>query len=550
MTTFRMLLATGCLALGTVLCLGQAPPQKVELLSPNKGHIPTDTGSDGATKMTIESHPDLTGKALKVVMAAKDSFGDRTARVKNWKPFSNLSFDAVNPGKEDIKLVLNVFHKRTTNYPTRVVHPVTLKPGKNSISIGIDELANVNGSAPDLANIGKWYFADEAGKAPTLYLGDLWLEGGTPAAGAPAAAAGPAVAYRVQGMVGTLKVDLTITPITLTPTPPPVKAVSGDPARLARIRAAKMPPIDKSIMFDTPEADAIVSALEVYPPDNPWNLVVSDWPVHPNSKNIIAAIGADKPFRYNPDMGYILVPPSQKKVDVKLVSYPAESDKGPYPVPDNMPIEGWPSNYQGKKVTLDDIQRDKLKEGGDRHAIVIDPVNRILYEFYQAKKTDGGWQAAQASIFDLKSNKLRPESWTSADAAGLPIFPATVRYDELKRGVIDHPMRVTVRRSRKEYVYPATHQAGHGTEANLPRMGERLRLKQDFDIAPFSPEVQTILKALKKYGMFVADNGLEWAISVAPDPRIPVLHAELRKIPGSAFEVIEPPTGYQPPPRD
>ena len=192
----------------------------------------------------------------------------------------------------------------------------------------------------------------------------------------------------------------------------PIK-VTGDPARLARIKAAKMPKITKPVVFDTPEADAILSALEVFPPNNPWNLVVADWPLHPNSKNIIASIGANKPLRYNPDMGFVLVPPDQKKVDVKIVGYPGESDKGPFPVPDNMPIEGWPADYKrqtdGDKITLDDVQRDKLKEGGDRHAIVVDPANRMLYEFYQLKKTDAGWQAAQASIFDLKSNKMRPD---------------------------------------------------------------------------------------------------------------------------------------------
>jgi hypothetical protein len=163
------------------------------------------------------------------------------------------------------------------------------------------------------------------------------------------------------------------------------------------------------------------------------------------------------------------------------------------------------------------------------------------------RRTDSGWQAGQASVFDLKTNKLRPDGWTSADAAGLPIFPATVRYDELKRGMVEHALRVTVVRTRRAYVYPATHFASRLTDENLPRMGERIRLKKDFDISGFSPEVQAILKGLKKYGMFVADNGIDWAISVTPDPRIPVLHAELRKITGAAFEVVEPPAGYQPP---
>lgn len=122
-------------------------------------------------------------------------------------------------------------------------------------------------------------------------------------------------------------------------------SVKTNPVRLARIRTAKMPRISKPVMFDTPEADAILSTLEVFPPDNPWNQVVSDWPLHVNSKNIIVSIGADKPLRYNPDMGFVLVPPEQKRVEVRITRYPDESDKGPFPVPDNMPIEGWPVTY-------------------------------------------------------------------------------------------------------------------------------------------------------------------------------------------------------------
>ena len=307
----------------------------------------------------------------------------------------------------------------------------------------------------------------------------------------------------------------------------------------------KMPEVTKPVMFNTAEADRILEALQVFPPDNPWNADVSNWPLHPNSKNIIASIGPEKPFRYNPDMGFVLVPPGQPRVDVKIVSYPDESDKGPFPVPDNMPIEGWPADFlrdpRHKLRTLDDVQRDRFKQGGDRHGIIVDPVNQMLYEFYQARKTDTGWQAAQASVFDLKTNRLRPDGWTSSDAAGLPVFPAVVRYDELRRGMVEHAMRVTVRRTRRAYVAPATHFASRLTDPNLPRMGERIRLKRDFDISGFSPEVQAILKGLKKYGMFVADNGIDWAISVAPDERIPVLHEELRRIKGSAFEVVQAP---------
>ncbi len=304
--------------------------------------------------------------------------------------------------------------------------------------------------------------------------------------------------------------------------------------------------VDKPVLFNTKEADAVVSAMQIFPADNPWNADVSKWPVHKNSDAIVASIGKDKPLRCNSDMGYILVPSNQKLVEVKLVEYPDESDKGPYPVPDGVTIEGWPKSYTTDRDAktappLEDIQRDKANEGGDRHAIVVDPGKRMLYEFYQLKKTDAGWQAAGAAIFDLKSNKLRPDGWTSTDAAGLPIFPAIIRYDEVQKGVVGHAMRVTVKNTRRAYVYPATHFASRKTDENLPRMGERLRLKADYDIRGFSKEVQAIFKGLKKHGMLVADNGIDWALSSAPDERIPSLHEELRKVKGSAFEVVEMP---------
>lgn len=337
------------------------------------------------------------------------------------------------------------------------------------------------------------------------------------------------------------------TAVAMLPAEPGVKA---DPDRLARLKGEKMPAVTKPIPFDTPEADAVLAALDIFPADNPWNLIVDEWPVHPNSKAIVASVGANKPLRYNADMGFVLVPPTQPKVEVKLVSYPDESDKGPYPLPNEAVIEGWPANYKRnpklKALTLDDVQRDKLNENGDRHGIVLDPINRKLYEFYQLKKTNAGWQAACAAIFDLKSNALRPDGWTSSDAAGLPIFPAVVRYDELKRGKIEHALRLTVVKTRKAYVYPATHHASRRTETDLPRMGERFRLRKDFDTSKFTPEVKAILEALKKYGTLVADNGIDWAISCTPDERIPVLHAELRKVTGADFEVVTAPPGYKP----
>lgn len=326
-------------------------------------------------------------------------------------------------------------------------------------------------------------------------------------------------------------------------TPSPGRAQAG-PAGLEGISSTKMPRLDHPILSGTPEADAIVAALEIFPPNNPWNLAVEDWPVHPNSRNIIESIGANKKLRYNADMGYVLIPPDQKEVDVKLGSAAAESDKGPYPVPENTPIEGYPTGYPG--LTLDEVQR-KDEPDLDRHALVVDPTNRMLYEFYQLRKTDKGWIASGEATFDLKSNKLRPDGWTSADAAGLPIFAATVRYDEIRRGIVGHAMRVGVGKTRRAYVYPATHYASRDTNPNLPRMGERLRLKKEFDISGFSPEAQAILKGLKKYGMFVADNGLDWTLSVTPDSRIPLLHEEFSRIKGVSFEVVEPPPGYKPP---
>lgn len=324
-----------------------------------------------------------------------------------------------------------------------------------------------------------------------------------------------------------------------------------DQDRLTRIRATKMPAFGQPLQFDSPQADAVLAALEIFPPDNAWNIPVDGWPVAANSKKMIAGIGSDKPLRYNPDMGFVLVPPTQKKVDVRLTAYSGESDRGPFPVPDNATTEGWPANFKRdpalRSLTLDDVQRGRPTLDADRHGIVVDPVNRKLYEFYRLIRTDGGWAAEQASVFDLASNKLRPDGWTSSDAAGLPIFPAVVRYDELKRGRIEHALRATFRNTRRAYVHPATHFASRKTDPDLPRMGERFRLRKDFDTSGFSAEVKTILEALKRYGMLNADNGIEWAISVAPDERIPVLHDELRKVRGSDFEVVTPPPGYAPP---
>lgn len=289
--------------------------------------------------------------------------------------------------------------------------------------------------------------------------------------------------------------------------------------------------LTKPVLFNTPEADRLLAGLQVFPPDNPWNEDISRLPLHPDSKAIIAGIGPDKRLAYNLDMAFILVPGSQKTVPLAILQYPQESDPGPFPIPDEAPVEGWP--LDGRPLAT----AQSAQEEGDRHVIVVDPVNRKLVELYRGRKTASGWECACSAAFDLASNDLRPDGWTSSDAAGLPIFPAIIRYDEVERGLVRHAMRFTVRNTRRAYVYPATHFASRKTDPTLPRMGERFRLRADFDVAGFSPHVQAILKGLKTYGMFVADNGGDWRLSVAPDARIKGLE-ELKRLKGSDFEVV------------
>jgi hypothetical protein len=497
---FRHCLAA-CL-LFHALCAQGATAREEPLLAFSRGQNFNDVGSDSEqTTCEIVDFPELPGKSCRVTFADRDSVGVRAAPVKNWSRCVALKFDVFHPGTEPCPLTLAIVHSQTTGYPTRADVPLMVKSGKNSYRLSIDKITNTNGSRPDLSEVRRFFLACD-GVGTTLYFGDFSLE--LPGDTVPSAR------------------------------PPLV----SDPDRIQRLRRTKMPAITKPVPFHTPAADAIAAALEVFPPDNPWNAVVTRWPVHPNSRNLVASVGADKPFRCNFDMGYIFVPPDQPRVKVNIIDSPAESDPGPYPVPDNVPIEGWPRHPAGSSLLQ--VQRRPEKYEADRHAIVIDPVNRVLYEFFTMGRTDQGWAADQASVFDLKSNKLRPDGWTSSDAAGLPIFPAIVRYDELQRGEIEHALRVTIRKSRRAYVPPATHYASPHTDENLPRMGERFRLRASFDVTGFSRDAQTILKALKKYGMFVADNGLEWAVSIAPDPRIPDISAELRKVKGSDFEVVTP----------
>lgn len=501
-----------CLLMAVALVWGETNQAiaQTALLQVSEGELPSDTGLEDQSQMTIETGvAGFEGKVLRVEFAAGDSFGASGGiKVRDWSTFKTLEFSVYNPSDRAVELTLVLRHSASRSFDSRVDLPLTFGKGRTDTRIELAELRNNDGSQPRLSSISHWYLACPEDASPTLFFSDFLLHG--------------------------------------EPTSPSDRTASvrTDPARMERIRNAQMPSITEPVRFDTEEADRILAALEVFPPDNAFNQLVDQWPVHPNSDNIVASIGADKPFRYNPDMAYVIVPPNQPRVDVQIVEYPDESDAGPYPVPSIVPVEGWPEGYrqagQGS-LTLEQAQRRPAEYEGDRHAIVIDPINRKLFEFYTFGRTNEGWAAGQASIFDLSSNELRPDGWTSADAAGLPIFPAVVRYDELQRGVIDHAMRVTVRRTRRAYVHPATHFASRLEDEDLPRMGERLRLKADFDTSRFSPEVRTILVGLQRYGMLVADNGIDWAISVSPDPRIPELHEELRQIKGSDFEVVVAP---------
>ena len=268
-----------------------------------------------------------------------------------------------------------------------------------------------------------------------------------------------------------------------------------------------------------------------FPDDNPWNTDVSAAPIDANSARLIASCGIRN---LHPDFGttwngapigipYVVVAGSQPTVPVTF-DYEDESDPGPYPIPSDAPIEGGPSS------------------GGDRHVLIIDRDNWKLYELFAAFPHDGAtrWHAGSGAIFDLGANDLRPAGWTSADAAGLPIFPGLVRYDEVvEQGEIRHALRFTCPSTRRAYLPPARHWASSNTSPDLPPMGMRVRLRADFDLSGFPDEVRVILTALKRYGMFLADNGSGWYVSGAPDPRWDddALGA-LKSVPSTAFEVV------------
>jgi len=271
-----------------------------------------------------------------------------------------------------------------------------------------------------------------------------------------------------------------------------------------------------------------------FPADNTWNQDISASAVDPNSAAIINFIGPS--IGLHPDFGsglyngsdmgipYVVVGSSQAPVNINFTAYGDESDPGPMPVPANAPIEGDPN-----------------PGNGDRHVLVLDNANCWLYELYSSyPNADGSWNAGSAAVWDLLADEQRPWTWTSADAAGLPIFAGLARYDEVASGQIRHALRFTLAQSRAAFVPPASHWASNTSNASAAPMGMRLRLKASYDISGFSANNQVILTALKKYGMIMADNGSSMYISGAPDSRWDNndLH-NLGQVTASAFEVVQ-----------
>jgi hypothetical protein len=269
-----------------------------------------------------------------------------------------------------------------------------------------------------------------------------------------------------------------------------------------------------------------------FPADNAWNQDISNSPVDPNSANIINFIGASTPL--HPDFGgglydgqtmgipYDIVSGSPF-VNIKYTAYGSESDPGPMPIPKNAPIEGYPK-----------------PDNGDRHVLILDRDNCWLYELYSAyPQSNGSWDAGSGAVWDLLNDEQRPYTWTSADAAGLSVFAGLARYDEVASGEIKHALRFTLQNSENAFTPPASHWAGNSTNPYAVPMGMRMRLQASYDISAFPPQAQTILAALKKYGMIMADNGSSMFITGDPDNRWNNNDlATLKQVPASAFEVL------------
>jgi hypothetical protein len=287
------------------------------------------------------------------------------------------------------------------------------------------------------------------------------------------------------------------------------------PAQLPAVRQAGVP---------------VLGGCQIFPSNNPWNTDISNYPLDPNSDAYIAALPGNlhPDFGHDPHYGipFVIVPQNQPKVPVRF-KYKSQSNPGPYPIPPNAPIEGGPHAK------------------GDRHVLVLQQGACKLYEMWRAFPQNGGasWRAGSGALFPLNTNKLRPNGWTSADAAGLPILPALVKCDEVSAGEIDHALRVTFSETQAGYIHPATHFASDSTDPTLPPMGLRIRMKASYDISGLTGQSLVIATAMKAYGMFVADNGSNWyfqgeggsASSCWNDNDLD----QLKNIPNTAFEVVK-----------
>jgi hypothetical protein len=312
-----------------------------------------------------------------------------------------------------------------------------------------------------------------------------------------------------------------------------------------------LPVVTNSILFNTTNADAVVSAMQIFPVTNPWNEDISHRPLLVNSDAMITLINtnfvaANRSLIAEFEMNFALVPDNQTLVSNQFVTYPDDSDLnggiypfGLYPIPTNMPVEKWPVGTGTQTL----LQWQTNNDGSDRHSIIVQPGSRLIWETWNALRVGANWQAGNGAIFNLNTNGLRMEGLTSGDAAGLPMFPALVRYDEAERGMVEHACRIVVRHSRKAYIYPATHDASvpSTTDTNVPAMGQRVRLKASYTIPPgWTQEEKAVLLALKKYGALVADNGNYFSISVTPDDRWPAnCFNDLTSVAITNFEVIQ-----------
>jgi hypothetical protein len=276
-----------------------------------------------------------------------------------------------------------------------------------------------------------------------------------------------------------------------------------------------------------------LAGCPVFPGSSAWNQPVDQLPVAAGSAQLIASIGLAAPVHADFGSGlydgqrigipYVVVHGAKTPKSRVRFEYADESDKGPYPIPRAVPIEG-----------------DPHPDGGDRHALIVDRDSCRLYELYALHRTASGWAAGSGAIWSLRSNRLRPAGWTSADAAGLPILPGLARWADAATGRIDHALRFTAERTRRAYLYPARHYASDSADPWLPPMGLRVRLKAGFDVSRFPPQARIVLQALKRYGMILADNGSPWYISGAPSPHWSndQLHT-LGTVTGSDFEVVD-----------